>query len=70
MLEEAYGKSSLYPGFRTKREVARPLIQPGLGEPGVRRYLAKNSRVNGSVSGFRGERQLLIAFCFMRLLDI
>jgi hypothetical protein len=40
LIEEAYGNggiTKLFPIFRTSGEKARPLLVPGLGEPGVKR---------------------------------
>lgn len=40
LIEEAFGKSGvtkLFPIFRTPSEKEKPLLAPGLGEPGVKR---------------------------------
>lgn len=41
LIEEAYGPDSavrkVFPIFRTPAERSRPLLVPGLGEPGVKR---------------------------------
>lgn len=41
LVEEAYGPDSVvrkvFPIFRTPMEKSRPLLVPGLGEPGVKR---------------------------------
>ncbi|KAH9828955.1 GPR1/FUN34/yaaH family-domain-containing protein [Rhodofomes roseus] len=39
--EENWGKSPMYPVFRTVREEAAPYMMPGLGEPGVKRGVPK-----------------------------
>lgn len=40
LIEEAFGQhpfTKFFPIFRTKTENHRPLLAPGLGEPGVKR---------------------------------